>query len=466
MLTGKSCLRRPLAQIQFAWRPIVHRHASFVSVASLHVNWRKRNGENGKSHGNGHSHGQERGLWTAIAMGACATTLNFWSNKMHADALHAETVFPYNLLPVQEVKEPIRPAVPHRQISNPILRFLFQTIPESVKTVFRVLQLGLIFLPPLLTWPVAFLGKIIPGKGVKSGTLWWYNTLVHSMELAGPTFIKLAQWAATRVDIFPPQLCAALARLQSEVKPHSLQDTRRIIREQFAADIEDLFLEFSDKPVGVGAIAQVYSARLKSEYAPAEVKKKYGSDEPIVAVKVLHPKVGGQIYRDLRIITFGARLVHLIPLFSSFNLPDQVSTFGAMMKQQLDLTKEAENIENFRGIWKTRQDVCFPEIIWPYVTEKALIESFEFGVPMKMFLKDGYTTVMDEWLATMGLDTLLVRSLFRIIRELTNLIDDACSGQLCAHGLASWKHHGDVCKARQEARQLLAELVRRLARDV
>jgi aarF domain-containing kinase len=316
------------------------------------------------------------------------------------------------MLSIKDVKEDIHPASPHKSISNPILRFLFQSIPESIKTMFRVVQLALIFLPPLLTWPIAFLGKILPGRGIKSGTVWWYNTLVHSMELAGPTFIKLAQWAATRVDIFPPQLCATLARLQSEVKPHSFHETRRIIREQFAADIEDLFVEFSDKPVGVGAIAQVYSARLKSEYAPPEVKKKYGSDEPIVAVKVLHPNVGGQIYRDLRIITFIAKCVHIIPLFSSFNLPDQVTTFGTMMKQQLDLTKEAENIENFRGIWKTRQDVCFPEIIWPYVTEKALIESFEFGVPMKLFLKEGYTTVMDDWLAAMGLDTLLVCNCF------------------------------------------------------
>lgn len=38
-----------------------------------------------------------------------------------------------------------------------------------------------------------------------------------AMQRAGPTFIKLGQWASTRPDFFPPQLCHELARLHSTV---------------------------------------------------------------------------------------------------------------------------------------------------------------------------------------------------------------------------------------------------------
>ena len=36
--------------------------------------------------------------------------------------------------------------------------------------------------------------------------LWW-RWAVASLEIAGPTFIKLAQWAASRPDMFPDAFC-------------------------------------------------------------------------------------------------------------------------------------------------------------------------------------------------------------------------------------------------------------------
>ncbi len=42
--------------------------------------------------------------------------------------------------------------------------------------------------------------------------------------------MKWGQWAATRADIFPPDMCSELAKLQTKAPAHSLAHTERTIR--------------------------------------------------------------------------------------------------------------------------------------------------------------------------------------------------------------------------------------------
>ena len=60
----------------------------------------------------------------------------------------------------------------------------------------------------------------------RSGTLWWYSFLVHSMERSGAAFIKLGQWAASRQDIFPVQMCSIMSSLHSNAPSAQLQTQR------------------------------------------------------------------------------------------------------------------------------------------------------------------------------------------------------------------------------------------------
>ena len=51
--------------------------------------------------------------------------------------------------------------------------------------------------------------------------------------VAGATFIKLAQWASTRPDFFPPELCTILSELQTSTPAHSPAVTQAQLREAF-----------------------------------------------------------------------------------------------------------------------------------------------------------------------------------------------------------------------------------------
>lgn len=292
---------------------------------------------------------------------------------------------------------------------------------EPIKTLLRFGFLTVNFLPVILTIPVCFMGKRDPNfDNDLTGSLWWYKVLTSRLEYAGATFIKLAQWAASRSDIFPKQLCLTLSKLHSAVEPHSLEETREIIRSAFnGKEIEELFLEFEPNPVGVGAIAQVYRARprpglkpkiseggLVSELA-AEARFHKRTVPSYVAIKVLHPRVNKIVERDLRIMKFVADILNWVPTLSWLSLPDEVVTFGEMMRSQLDLRNEAQNLlqlrKNFKGSFTTK----FPRPLVDWVSSQVLVERYEFGIPLKYFLQKDTHTPYDLSLSAIGLDSFL-----------------------------------------------------------
>ena len=70
--------------------------------------------------------------------------------------------------------------------------FVDTVIVEPLATTFRFLHLVLIFVPVIITIPAVWFGaRRKDCDNERVGTLWWYSFLVHSMERAGPAFIKV-----------------------------------------------------------------------------------------------------------------------------------------------------------------------------------------------------------------------------------------------------------------------------------
>ncbi|KAL2265943.1 hypothetical protein VTJ83DRAFT_5295 [Remersonia thermophila] len=302
---------------------------------------------------------------------------------------------------------------------------------EPLCTGLRFLQLVTIFVPVILTVPALWMGRRIPERdNERTGSLWWYGFLVQAMEWAGPAFIKLGQWAASRTDIFPNELCDIMSKLHSNAPAHSLRATKKIIREAFnGRDFDDIFDEFEETPLGVGAIAQVYKAKLKPDLArpgdaditegPADlrhaVKKNVGTvlkstprrvPSSYVAVKVQHPGIERTVQRDLRIMRFFASLINAIPTMEWLSLPDEVDQFGQMMRLQLDMRIEAANLSRFRQNFKERTTAWFPFPYTDFCTRYVLIEEFAHGIPLADFLANG-GGVFQHDIATEGLDAFL-----------------------------------------------------------
>ena len=221
-----------------------------------------------------------------------------------------------------------------------------------------------------------------------------------------------------------------MSELHSHAPAHSLATTKRIIRKAFGGrEFAEIFDEFDEKPLGVGAIAQVYRAKLKPDLAipgdpdveqsknlrqnirknvdalvkstPQRVPSSY------VAIKVLHPRVERIVRRDLRIMAFFAALINGIPTMEWLSLPDEVQQFGEMMRLQLDLRIEAANLSRFRRNFRDRTTAWFPYPYTEYTTRQVLIEEFANGIPLDAFLDNG-AGVFQQEIADEGLDAFLV----------------------------------------------------------
>ncbi|CAG8715920.1 35133_t:CDS:2, partial [Racocetra persica] len=296
---------------------------------------------------------------------------------------------------------------------NHIIIFISENFVEPLLIVCRFTYLLILFLPLVIGSPVIFFGSRLPENGnERTGTILWYRMLVRQMESAGPTFIKLAQWAASRTDIFPQEMCIHLSKLHSAVGPHPFKDTKRIIEKAFNKPFHEIFSEFDETPIGIGAIAQVYKAKIQPDILPIEyyqgdlktiTKKRFNvpTGFPVVAVKVLHPKAEKAIQRDLKILMLFANLINSLPNMQWLSLPEEVAKFGEMMRDQLDLRIEAENLQNFQKNFKNNRFVKFPMPVLEYSTKDMLIEEFEEGLSIRLILKQG-GGVYDQTIAHTG----------------------------------------------------------------
>lgn len=285
------------------------------------------------------------------------------------------------------------------------------------KVLLRLIYLSFNFLPVLIYFPTCFVGdEKTKNRRFNS----FYNYLTYRIELAGPTFVKLGQWAATRADLFPKEFCEVLSKLHSRVNPHPISYTRKLFQECFPGlTLEDVFDEFLEKPIGVGAMAQVYRAKLKKDLVYQDLPNI--NDQLLapacqlpplhngyVAVKVLHPRARKSVERDLIILSILASVVTtLVPTLQWVSLQEEVKTFSKMMHEQLDLITEANNLTKLRHNFRTQKEVKFPRPILPLVSESILVEKFEHGVPLKKFMDLGEDGVFNQDIAAVGLNSFL-----------------------------------------------------------
>lgn len=422
-ILGRTCFR-PLLRSQSSSVPLIRR----VAFRLHHTHQIPWTGPGTKGY-------SARRVILQASTGVAALSAGAFIEISQTDNNGTEQTGEHRMLEVS--REEMRKAVGDHEtgllrVAHKAVLFFDLYVWEPVCTGFRFLHLLAIFVPVIITVPAIWIGKRRPERdNERSGTLWWYEFLVKAMELAGPAFIKLGQWAASRTDIFPNEMCDTMSKLHSNAPAHSMHATRRTVSAAFGGrEFDDIFDEFDEKPLGVGAIAQVYKAKLKPELAMSKGgmngSEGYGGlsenvrrnvetvlksspkrvPSSYVAVKVLHPRVDRIVRRDLKIMHFFASILNAIPTIEWLSLPDEVAQFGEMMKLQLDLRIEAANLERFRRNFKDRTTASFPYPYTDFTTRNVLIEEFAQGIPLADFMENG-GGVFQHDIADEGLDAFL-----------------------------------------------------------
>ncbi|OGS99977.1 MAG: ubiquinone biosynthesis protein UbiB [Gallionellales bacterium RIFCSPLOWO2_12_FULL_59_22] len=204
----------------------------------------------------------------------------------------------------------------------------------------------------------------------------------RALEELGPTFVKLGQVLATRVDLFEPAWIAEFGKLQDSAPPVPYADIRQQLGEDLGAPPEEIFAAFNPEPLAAASIAQVHRARLVD-----------GSE---VVVKVRRPGIRPVIEADLRWMMRLAELVEAEnPEMRNFHPLEIVRQFEQSLRRELDFATECRNAErianNFAGY--TDRDsvsppatdktpvIVIPRVYWQWTGERVCVQEFIDGIP-------------------------------------------------------------------------------------
>ncbi|MED6122132.1 hypothetical protein PIB30_037013 [Stylosanthes scabra] len=246
---------------------------------------------------------------------------------------------------------------------------------EGLILLVRAIYLTMLFTPSILMAPVAdYFGPEFRKV--------WLRVIHRTLEKAGPAFIKWGQWAATRPDLFPRDLCMKLSELHTKAPEHSFYYTKKTIERAFGRKISEIFENFEEVPVASGSIAQVHRALLRSRYPGQKAKSL------VVAVKVRHPGVGESIRRDFAIINLVAKSSRFIPALNWLRLDESVQQFAVFMLSQVDLAREAAHLSRFIYNFRKWKDVSFPKPVYPLVHPAVLVETYENGESVSHYVDE------------------------------------------------------------------------------
>jgi ubiquinone biosynthesis protein len=235
---------------------------------------------------------------------------------------------------------------------------------------FRLLQRSLtilaLFLGQGLRWAIGWLVLLVAFAGPARRRAWFGQCLLDLFRHLGATFIKVGQIMSTRPDLVPEHITAALAHLQDDVGPFPFESVARTIAEDLGRPIEQIFAEFSPRPIASASVSQVHKARLH--------------DGRIVAVKVRRPDVLEICSFDLAVMRKVAHLLGRIPSLAAMSPESTVDQFGRAVYAQLDFRVEARNNRRFRENFRDEPDVVFPELFEEYCSERILCMSHVDGI--------------------------------------------------------------------------------------
>lgn len=189
----------------------------------------------------------------------------------------------------------------------------------------------------------------------------------RALEELGPTFVKLGQVLATRVDLFPPQWIVELEKMHNHVPAVPYETLRPELVRALKGDPETLFATFDAAPLAAASIAQVYRATLH--------------DGTAVVVKARRPGIESVIDADLRILDHVARLLESeVPDVRRYDPVRIVSQFRRSLNRELDLAKEARNIDQFRRHFADDPLVKVPRVYWEYTSTHVNVQEEIIGL--------------------------------------------------------------------------------------
>jgi ubiquinone biosynthesis protein len=190
----------------------------------------------------------------------------------------------------------------------------------------------------------------------------------RALEELGPTFVKLGQVMATRVDLFPPAWIAEFEKLLADAPPVAFAELVPELERALGRSPFEVFRDLDPTPIAAASIAQVHRAKLQ--------------DGTPVVLKIRRPGIRAKVDADLRLLAQVAQLVESeVPEARRFHPTEIAAQFARSLEREMDLAIEARNIERLAKNFEGDPYILIPKVYREWTSEIMNVQEHVEGIP-------------------------------------------------------------------------------------
>ena len=225
-------------------------------------------------------------------------------------------------------------------------------------TTFRV-----IFSYLWLSWKAKLLGRAYREQRILDVHTRNAKRVYETILILQGLFIKVGQALSIMASLLPEAFRVELEGLQDQVPPRPFDEIAARIEEELGTTTDELFRRFDRVPIASASLGQVHEA------VTTEGRR--------VAVKVQHRDIDEIVRLDLKTIR---RIMSIVQWFVPVKgLDAYYHEIKSLLRQELDFSTEADNIERISCHFTSDTRVVFPTPIRELSTRRVLTTSFVEG---------------------------------------------------------------------------------------
>jgi ubiquinone biosynthesis protein len=229
---------------------------------------------------------------------------------------------------------------------------------RAYRTTFQV-----IFSYNWLFWKAKLLGRSYRDQNLATAHRRNARRVYETILTLQGLFIKVGQALSIMANFLPEAFRAELEGLQDQVPPRPYEEIAARIEEELGGTVDELFERFAREPIASASLGQVHEATTR--------------DGRHVATKVQHQDIDEIVRLDLKTIR---RIMAIVQWFVPVQgLDAYYHQIKEMLRQELDFTLEADNIERISKHFTKNERVIFPTPVRELSTRRVITTTFVEG---------------------------------------------------------------------------------------